>query len=261
MTVLPRAAGLPVLAFLAVVLISGCGGPFRTVAPEEDADPYLLFQRVREHASRLATFEGRAEWTTVSEDGAFRGTTRVVLRSPDSLWLKLEGPFGIDMAIASITRGRFLLFSPMLKAAFQGILASDRADRLLPLSPAFSRQLIGAAGLLVPQDSLLAGLTGFYPQKYVTLLEFLTGDRIWVEKKGPVVSRWENRDSTGALRWVWSAERFRRSGPLRLPRWIEFSTEARQRLTLFYETTETNRNLRKGWCDVPIPTGVEPATL
>jgi len=246
---------------LAGVLISGCGGFFSSGPSLEYADPYLLFQRVREHAARLSTFEGRAEWTTVSEDGAFRGTTRVVLRSPDSLWLKMEGPFGIDMAIASITHGRFLVFSPMLKAAFQGNAAGTRMNRLLPFSPAFSRQLIGAAGLLVPQDSLLEDLTGFYPEKYAILLEFLTGDRIWIDRKGPVVNRWENRDSTGALRWVWSAERFQRAGALRLPRWIEFSTEPRQRLTLFYETTETNRNLHKGWCDVPIPTGVEPATL
>jgi len=248
-------------AGFAALVMSGCAGFFKADGILTETDPYFLFRKVREHAAKLGTFEGRASWTAVSEEGGFRGTTHVVLKSPDSLWMKVEGPFGIDMAIVSVTGGRFLLFSPFLKAAYSGDAGGSRIDQLLPLGPAFSKDITGTAGLLIPGDSLLESLTLFFPEKDEYVLAFGTGDRLRIQKKGPVVSRWEKCDSSGAAVWLWEAERFRNRSGLRLPLVIRVNAERGRRLTVFYETVKANPALRKGWCHVPIPEDVETKTL
>jgi hypothetical protein len=242
-------------------LLFECAGP--SVLPEAPGgtDPYSLFREVREHAARLKTFEGRAVWSASSEEGSFRGTSRVSLKTPDSLWLKVEGPFGIDAAFLAFTPGRVLFYSPMLKAAFSAEPKNPRLAKVTPFGAVFSNDAAQAAGLLVPGDTLLENLTSFLPGKKEYVLDFDTGDKIWIMKKGPVVNRWEKRDTTGAVVWFWEAERFQSRGHIRLPQLIRLDAAQGQSLTVFYETVKTNFVLRKGWCDVPIPENVETKPL
>jgi hypothetical protein len=251
------AAALGLCAFL----LAGCAGFLPSPEAPLENDPYALFREVREHAARLKTFEGRAEWAASSEDGSFRGSSRVALKTPDSLWLKVEGPFGIDVAFMSFTPGRILFYSPMLKSAFSGEPGNSRLAGLMPFGADFSDSAIRAAGLLVPDDTLLANLTSFTPEKKEYILGFDTGERVWIQRKGPVVSRWEKRDSSGAVVWLWEAERFQSRGKIRLPLLIRLDASKGRSLTVFYETMKTNSDLRKGWCDVPIPENVETKPL
>jgi hypothetical protein len=246
------------------LLSSRCAGPqaLQTTSGGTDpygTDPYSLFREVREHAARLGTFEGRAVWTAISEDGSFRGTSRITLKSPDSLWMKVEGPFGIDAAFLSFTPGRILFYSPMMRTAFSGEPGNTRLADVMPLGTI--AMILGAssqaAGLLVPGDTLLENLTAFKSEKKGYVLDFDTGDRIRIEKKGPVVSRWEKQDTTGAVTWLWEAERFQGRGGIRLPLLIRLDIAGSRSFTLFYETVKTNSVLRKGWCDVRIPESVE----
>jgi hypothetical protein len=258
------AAGLWALALasgLCAFLFPGCAG-FRS-SPETPAatDPYALFREVREHAARLKTFEGRAEWAVSSEEGSFRGSSRVAIKTPDSLWMKVEGPFGIDAAFLSFTPGRIVFYSPMLKAAFSGEPGNPRLAGILPFGADFSDSAIRAAGLMVPGDTLLENLTAFTVEKKEYVLGFDTGDRVWINKKGPVVRRWEKRDSSGTVVWLWEADRFQSRGKIRLPILIRLDAAKGRSLTVFYETARANSVLRKGWCDVPIPENVETKPL
>lgn len=245
----------------AILFLSGCAGSFRSDRILSEIDPYFLFQKVQTHAALLETFQGQAVWTATSEDGAFRGTARVALRMPDSLWLKLEGPFGIDLAYASVTGDQLLVFSPMLKAAYSGKVDDPGMGKLLPSNMAFIQNVREISGLLVPRDTLLDGLTAFCAEKNEFILDFQSGEHIRIHNKGPVVSRWEKRDSTGDLVWSWDAERFKSQGGIRIPRLIRMTSEKNKRMTLFYETVKTNHAMHKGWCDVPIPKGVETKSI
>ena len=239
------------------ILLSGCAGTFGSGDVLSETDPYFLLQQVRKHASHLETFQGEAVWTAASEEGAMRGTARLAFKTPDSLWMKVEGPWGIDLAYASVTGDTVSVFSPMLNRSFRGDAKDATAGSLLPFSPALPKHLLGAVGLMVPNDSLLETLTSFYPEKNEYLLDFQTGDHLRIQKKGPVVSRWEKRDSTGAVVWSWDGERFRNKGGMRIPQLIHLNTDKRQRLIVYYETVKINSVLRKGWCDVPILEGIE----
>lgn len=250
------AAGLAGLA----LFLSGCAGFTGSARPVPAEAPAELLRRVRAHAGRLETFEGRGAFAVVSEEGAFRGGIRAAARRPDSLWIKLEGPFGVDLATARLAGGRFLLYSPWLRDAVRD--SADGADlaRFLPLGLDSADVVSGVFGAPVPRPGMEDSVRAVSREKGRTVLWIGPGESLRIEPDGPVVSRWERRNAQGDPVWTYEARRYKTRGGLRLPREIRFSGDGGREVIVLWEDVRTNQPLRKGWCDVRIPEArVRPA--
>jgi hypothetical protein len=134
---------------------------------------------------------------------------------------------------------------------------------LLPLGFGDSSSLmLGVTGLLVPDGSMLDSLAGFTREDKQYLLTEKNGEQYWVEPKGPVVTRWERRDSTGHCFQRWEGKSFKQKKGIRFPRWVHFANRyPEQRVTLQYEEVRMNKPLRKGWFGIRIPEGVQKVEL
>jgi hypothetical protein len=229
--------------------------------------PGDLLGLLRNHAGRLETFQGRGQFTVFSDQGSFRGEIRVAARPPDSIWIKLEGPLGIDLVTASVASGRLVYYSPWIKAdtsdssssrpPFAGLFPSG-LDSLTALSALF--------GLPLPAADVPDSLRSLTAEKGRYVLRFGPDQSLWVETRGPVVRRWEKRDSSGVVSWAYEADQFQSSRGVRLPRRIRFSQDAGEsavagEVVLYYEQIRTNEPLKKGWCDVRFPKTVESRAL
>ena len=200
--------------------------------------------------------------TVVSPMGSFRGAMRVSARIPDSLWVKVEGPLGIDMMTARFVGDRVLLYSPLENVVYEGSVQGMRERNVLPLDMGSSDLVLGIVGLLVPEGSALDSGAFLSADKKTYRLHLGNGDDIWVEPKGPVVTRWEITDVDGETLWVWEGKDFWKRSGVRLPRMVRITeTNPKQRVTFFFEVMKTNRPLENGWCRVHIPEGVETIEL
>ncbi len=262
------ARGLAVLCGAACVwMLSGCAGSLtgRRSAPPMAPDDLLAL--VRKHAERLETFQGRGWFTVFSDQGSFRGEIRIAARPPDSIWIKLEGPLGIDLVTASFASGRAVYYSPWMKAdtsdssgarrSFAGLFPTG-LDSLTVMSALF--------GLPVPPADGPDSLRSMTSEKGRYVLRVGPDQSLWVETKGPVVRRWEKRQSSGDVAWAYEADQFHTSGGVRLPRRIRFIQEASGpgtagEVVLYYELIQTNQPLKKGWCDVRLPKNAESRPL
>jgi hypothetical protein len=255
------------LGWMGILLLSGCAGSLFNAKSLPPIAPEALLDLMKRHAERLETFQGRGQFTVYSDQGSFRGGIRVAAHPPDSIWIKLEGPLGIDLVTASIASGRLLYFSPWMKAdtsdssagrpSFPGLFPTG-LDSLTALSALF--------GLPVPTPDGPDSLRSLSSEKGRYVLRVGPDQSLWVETKGPVVSRWEKRGPSGDVAWTYEADQFQSSRGIRLPRRIRFSQEAPGQaasgeVVLFYEYVQTNQPLKKGWCDVPIPKTVENRAL
>ncbi|MFC1568992.1 DUF4292 domain-containing protein [bacterium] len=213
------------------------------------------------HVSQLNTIQGNARLSVNSEMGNFNGTIQVKAHLPDSLYAKVEGPFGVDVALMRLYSEELLFYSPFLHMAYTGSL-KDSVAGLLPFDMNTSDFLLQSLGLLNIPSHRIQDIALLYSQNDHYVISFENGERIWVHPKGPVITRWEKRDDQGTLIWTWEGKQFKKSSGVRLPQTIHITVEdPKQRVTVYYTKRYTNRNLKSGWSTFKLPEGVEPIAL
>ena len=247
--------------FHALLLLCGCAGSMFHMKPLPEMTPETLLEKIGEHAGRLKTFQGKGVFTLASDAGAFRGEIRIVTRRPDSLWFKLEGPLGIDMVTARFAGGRFAFYSPWMKNVIRDSLSQMDFRRLLPAGLDSLDVLTGLLGMPELKAGDLDSARSVSRGKGHYVLNFGSSESLWVEPKGPVITRWEKRDGEGKTVWLYEADLFRNSGDVRLPKRIRFTESETREMVLYYEDIKINLPLKRGWSDVHLPKGAETKTL
>jgi hypothetical protein len=241
--------------------ICGCAGALFTSKPLPEMTSAALLQKINEHSGRLETFQGSGLFTMVSDQGSFRGGIRVITRSPDSLWLKLEGPLGIDLVTARMADGHFAFYSPWMTDSVLNSLDRKTFSRMLPIGLDSMDVLTGLLGLPRLNPGLLDSAGAVSMRKGHYVLNIGSSVSLWVEPRGPVISRWEKRDGEGKILWLYEAELFKSGHDVRLPKRIRFTESERRELILDYEDMKINQPLKRGWSDVRIPKGAKIQTL
>jgi hypothetical protein len=245
----------------ALAMLSGCAGSFFSRQPLPEVPPKVLLEQVRDHANRLRTFQGRGMFTVASGENAFRGTIRVLAKKPDSLWVKLEGPLGIDLVTARFTDGRVFYFSPWIKDAIRDSLSRTDFGKILPLGLDSLDVMNGLFGMPIPPDSTAEPFLSMSKERRHYVLNLGGSESLWIEPQGPVITHWEKRDGGGRTVWLYEAGQFTTEDSMRVPRRVRFSGSNDQELILFYEELKTNQPLKKGWCNVRIPNSSETPAL
>lgn len=100
---------------LAATLI-GCASP--TTLPE--ADPSLIIRSVEDHHERIKTLEGSGRLAIETPEIAQSASFRVSIIKPDSLLVNVEGPFGLDLGSALITRTSFTFYNSLQNQLLTG---------------------------------------------------------------------------------------------------------------------------------------------
>ena len=250
------------LILLLMILLTGCFGSFWNRGPIPDVDPRLLYNRLERHISFLHTFEGYARFTAVTEFGAFQGSLHLKASNPDTLWMKVEGPMGVDLGILQLFGTQVLLYIPLEKTVYKGSLESPVVQRLLPIPLPSGQMVLGMQGLLLPDSVFLDSLTEFSNDgKHYTYGFGKMGSAL-VAPKGPVVARFvhKNRLDLGELEW--RAGQFRKIGKVRLPKMVQITqSEPKQQLTVYYDWVKTNKSLNRGWAELVLPEDVHVVEL
>jgi hypothetical protein len=186
-----------------------------------------------------------------------QGTLDVAVSMPDSLWLKVEGPLGVDMAVGHMAGEYMVLYSPWEDRVYRGSVERMQALQLLPLFTGGSSLSSAVIGLPKPEAFVPDFIESMIPDGGKYIMDLETGEEIWIEPDGPVVTRWEKKDESGNLDWRWEAQAFQHSRGIRYPKLIRMTTyEPRQRISIFYQRARFNRSLKPDWYEIKIPEGV-----
>ena len=243
---------------VAVLFLAGCAGLFRSSRSLPDVPGNELLRRIQDHTGRLETFQGIARMTVATSEASFAGTFSVSVKAPDSLWIKIEGPLGIDMLTLAVGGDRILMYSPWQQAAFRGSLGKVRKSGMLPVDLDSSDVVFGFLGLWNPKPETADSVLSVRSENGQYVLAFASGGEVWIEPKGPVVKRWIKKDGNGETEWIWEGEAYRRRDDLWLPAIVRiFRPTPRQRITLQYESMSANNSMKSSWFDVRIPEGVQ----
>ncbi len=242
--------------FPAVLIINGCAALFSGGASlDPAASPDAVLQRVQANREKLASFSGEALMTVASPEGSYRATLTLRAVRPDSIWFKVEGPLGLDFASGCLSGDSGRVFVPLQNTLYLGSTQRLRDLDLLPLDLDNSTLLLGLVGL-IPAGEDISGRYQLSLDKKRYRLESESDGYFWVDPRFRAVTRWEKEDTAGNKLWTWDVSEFNRIKSIYLPRMVRVTLyDARQQLTLFYDSMRPNAALKKDWFSLKIPGG------
>jgi len=240
------------------LFFSGCAGLIPGRHPLPEVKPEILKHNIQNHVNKLHSLQARAQITAASREGAFSGTLTMTAKPPDSLYMKIEGPLGIDLGSTLFFGDSVLIYSAWDNLLFKGKTGVLGINIVLPIASNPPDFLSRIPGLLLPVINLHFPLESYTIDGRHYKYQYINGETFFVSPKGPVVDRWEKRDMFNELTWSWEGDKYRKTGGIHLPYLIRLTEhQVKQRLTIYFKSIKVNRTLKTGWCDFEIPEGVE----
>jgi len=108
-----------------------------------------LTNKLEANRRRIKTFEGNGT-LTVNSPVENSATFRIVLLKPDSIYLTIMGPFGIELAQALVTKSNFIFYDALQNTAYTGDVNSNALRSIFRINLSFDDLLdafIGSVNL------------------------------------------------------------------------------------------------------------------
>ncbi|MFQ5651450.1 MAG: DUF4292 domain-containing protein [bacterium] len=222
-------------------LAAGCATTSR-VPDLSNITTQTIQSKVLRNFNKLVSFEGRARVIIELPGEGYRGSSRVYINLPDSVYVKTEAILGIDIGALFLDRSYFGAYAPRENVLYYG------EAELLDLRDFLQVE--------IETDELVEVLTGLIriaPEPGATpafddgkfLISFPLGNgtqRVWVDPKKYVVTRSQLVDTRGRVILLKEFSRFKTRKGIVLPQTIKITRPlARERLTVYYTSQKINK--------------------
>lgn len=166
----------------------------------------------------------------------YAGPVRVAARLPDSLIVRVEAAFGIDVGFFFVDRQRFATYAPLENTYYTGRTQEVPALLFFHIEVSFEEIMSAVVGAVVPPfDSTFA----MQPDAEDYRFDGRRGDyrvSYWVDAEKLVVKRGVLMNGDGKIIAKQEFRRFRKKGGVWLPQLIKVEQPPlQQRMTVFYE--------------------------
>lgn len=108
--------------------------------------------KVNNNSSKLNSLYSEGEISIDSPELSNSGSLTLNLRKPDSVYIKLEGPFGIDIADILLTRQNFLYYNAMDNRVIKGPSTPLNIGAILRIKLSFDEILDASSGTFSFRD-------------------------------------------------------------------------------------------------------------
>jgi outer membrane lipoprotein-sorting protein len=134
--------GLLLLSMFAVLTFDGCV-PSKPTNDVEILSSERLINKLEVSRRRIKSFEGNGTITVKNPQMNNSASFRVVLQKPDSIYLTIFGPFGIELAQALVTKSNYIFYDALKNTAYQGKLDNEVLREIFRIDLSFN-ELIDA---------------------------------------------------------------------------------------------------------------------
>lgn len=247
---------------ISILFIAGCAGFLASRQPLPEMEPARLIDLLQTHYAKLRTYQGYVSFAAATEAGGFQGFMEIRAINPDSMWIKIEGPFGIDIGLIRIAGRDVLMYNPFGKTAFHAHFDSLELKRLLPVELENSQMALGLQGLLTLNFAGSDSMTSLSLNDRQYVLTLGENETVWIDPDGPVITRWERRNEADEVEWEWEGKSYHKKGKVRLPQIVRINqSHPKQEIALRYRNVRANPKMKQGWSEIKIPEDVDVIEL
>jgi hypothetical protein len=124
------------IILLSIFTFTGCI-PSKPTEEIEILPTDRLMTKLEANRRRIKTFEGNGTITIKSNDINNSATFRIVVVKPDSIYLTIMGPFGMELAQALVTTNNFIFYDALQNTAYKGLQSSDILHQIFKIDLSF----------------------------------------------------------------------------------------------------------------------------
>lgn len=110
---------LLLLSVFSVIIFDGCV-PSKPTEEVEILSSERLINKLEVNRRRIKSFEGNGTILVKNPQMNNSASFRVVLQKPDSIYLTIMGPFGIELAQALVTKNNYIFYDALNNTAYEG---------------------------------------------------------------------------------------------------------------------------------------------
>jgi outer membrane lipoprotein-sorting protein len=237
-----------------LVLFVGCTPTAKLASLGGVATVEQIHDRVRTNIERVQTLSGIGSIAVESPEMAGSGSFELALRKPDSVLLRLEGPFGISVGSALITRTSFLFFNSIENQLITGSTNPSNLSRYLRMNVSFDDLLnLFAGGAFFSEDEQQAGDLTTEQQHYLLTYRNSHGARqYWIDPETLLILKIQHLDAAGKLVAEQQYSNYRSVQGVSFPATVRLVLNTQRRiLSLRYSQFDLNVPLPPFSLDIP----------
>jgi len=242
-------------SLLIVVMFIRCASVFRGTPPDlSQMSTNELRDRIERNHLAFNTLSGKGKIMAQMADQAQEASVDIKIIMPDSLYLKVEAIFGIDVGTFSCNRSKFALYSPMQKVLYTGLLDSLELSKFFQVDITYEELLEAVIGTPKIQPGKMAPLKIQNNQYLLTSTTDAGVHQYWIHPEQFVVNKYQFFDREGALQIVKEFSRFEKYGSVYLPRVIQIhKPTASQVFAFYYDHRQLNKAIDKRIFKIKVP--------
>jgi hypothetical protein len=234
------------------VVLSHCG-PSRRQAGSLPTSAAVT-AGLQKNFSNVQSLKGQATLSVETPEQSFSTSARIWFQRPDSLFIKLEAAFGIDVGWLFAAGDRFVLYLPRQNTYYTGSTRSIPLDQFISLDFEYAELLRLIFGEEWPE-----GKTDPFPHQVDRLWSIhsvkdtLTLEYLYDPARAAIVETiGRGHDGDTVIRKTFS--RFTKKKNCQIPQTIRLQmTPAREAVSLFYHTLQINEKLTMKKLGLRIP--------
>jgi len=197
----------------------------------------------RTHHTRIQSIQGEGRISVETPEIAQSGAFILTLRKPDSVLINLQGPFGIKVGSALVTRNEFSFYNSFENQLITGSTSIENLNRILHVQLSFDDLLnIFAGGGFINEDLRSPDETRIEDDKLVFVYASHNSTRqYWIEPSSLYIQRVQFLDRSGKVTLEQSFNDFENVDGIAMPYAIRITQpKTQQMLTLTYSDIMVN---------------------
>jgi outer membrane lipoprotein-sorting protein len=235
-----------ILLNLAVIL-PGCV-PSKPTEEVEILPSERLISRLEANRRRIRNFEGSGTIHIKSNKFNDNASFNVVLMKPDSIYLTIMGPFGIELAQALVTKEKFIFYDALQNTAYTGESNDQILRDIFKIDLSFNDLIDAFIGSVNLTEKLYKQPTEYnvdYDKYVITYVDSLTQEstqyKVDIRELG--ITNFEIKDPNGDLALEGKYSQFGLLDNVAVPYHIEVTNKKEnQVVSIDYKSMHANQN-------------------
>jgi outer membrane lipoprotein-sorting protein len=228
---------------LSILTLIGC----RTTSPLNLGERSISYSEVQEvarsHHAHIHSMLGEGRISIETPEIAQSGSFILTLQKPDSVLINIQGPFGIKVGSALVTRTEFLFYNSLENKLITGLSSMENLNRILHVQLSFDDLLsLFAGGTFLESDFHAPDEIQVEDNQFVFVFTYAkTSQKYWVDPTTLYIQKVQFLDQSGRLVLEQTFSNFEDANGFVMPYTIHvIQPKVRQRLTITYSEILVN---------------------
>jgi hypothetical protein len=245
-----------------MLFLAGCAVFRRTMTIPADAySPGAVLSALENNFARIDHFKGRGRLSVAAPSRSFSLAIDLLIDRPDTLYLRLEAVFGLDVGWLFLNRQNYRFYIPLENLYDEGSLDSLRLERFFKVAPDYDQMVSLLCGLERVQGLAELRLLREEDRLVLSGSDARGAHRYWIDPVRGVVIQSQICDSSGQVLLLQKFDRFRCISGVQVPQTIRIERPLeKQFMTLYYDQISINKKYSAKEIKTKIPASARKAS-